>query len=239
VVAVALIVALASTLVPAIRGARTSTVSALADTARRPRRHGTLIRLSRRLPVPLLLGMRLIARRPRRAVLSAASVAVTATGLVAVLAFHTSVHLHSADLAGGLGNPVADRDEQMLMILTVVLVTLAVLNAICAAWATVLDARQASALARALGASPGQVTAGIAAAQVLPAVPGAILGVPLGILLFVAANGGGAKATTVPPAWWLAAAVLGTLVAVTVLAAIPARIGARRPVSPILQSETA
>jgi putative ABC transport system permease protein len=237
VVAVALIVALASTLVPAIRGARTSTVSALADTARRPRRHGTLIRFSRRLPVPLLLGMRLIARRPRRAVLSAASVAVTATGLVAVLAFHTSVHARSGGLAGGLGNPVADRDEQMLTILTVVLITLAVLNAICAAWATVLDARPASALARALGATPQQVTAGVAAAQVLPAVPGALLGIPLGIGLFdVAAQGAG---VVVPPASWLAGAVLGTLVAVAVLAAIPARIGARRPVSPILQSETA
>jgi ABC-type antimicrobial peptide transport system permease subunit len=127
----------------------------------------------------------------------------------------------------------------MLMVLTVVLVALVVLNAICAAWATVLDARHASALARALGATPRQVTAGIAAAQVLPAVPGALLGIPLGILLFVAANGGGPRATSVPPAWWLAAAVLGTLVTVAMLAAIPARIGARRPVSPILQSETA
>jgi putative ABC transport system permease protein len=239
VVAVALVVALASTLVPAIRGARTSTVRALTDTARRPRRHGTLIRLSRRLPVPLLLGLRLIARRPRRALLSAASVAVTATGIVAVLAFHASVHLHSAGLAGGLGDPVVERDEQMLTVLTVVLVALAALNAICAAWATVLDARHAAALARALGATPRQVTEGIAAAQALPAVPGALLGIPLGILLFIAANGGGAKATTVPPAWWLAAAVIGVLVAVAVLAAIPARIGARRPVSPILQSETA
>jgi putative ABC transport system permease protein len=239
VVALALIVALASTLVPAIRGARTSTVRALTDTARRPRRHGTLIRLSRRLPVPLLLGLRLVGRRPRRALLSAASVAVTATGIVAVLAFHASVHLHSAGLAGGLGNPVVERDEQMLTVLTVVLVALAALNAICAAWATVLDARHAAALARALGATPRQVTQGIAAAQALPAVPGALLGIPLGILLFIAANGGGAKTTTVPPAWWLAAAVIGILVAVAVLAAIPALVGARRPVSPILQAETA
>jgi putative ABC transport system permease protein len=239
VVAVALVVALASTFVPAIRGARTSTVRALTDTARRPRRHGTLIRLSRRLPVALLLGLRLVARRPRRALLSAASVAVTATGIVAVLAFHASVRLHSAGLAGGLGNPVVERDEQMLTVLTVVLVALAALNAICAAWATVLDARHAAALARALGATPRQVTEGIAAAQALPAVPGALLGIPLGILLFIAANGGGARTTTVPPAWWLAAAVIGILVAVAVLAAIPARIGARRPVSPILQSETA
>jgi putative ABC transport system permease protein len=237
VVAVALAVALASTLVPAIRAARTSTVSALANAARRPRRHGSLIRLSRRLPVPLLLGMRLIARRPRRAVLSAASVAVTATGIVAVLAFRTTVHLRAPTLGNGLGNPVVDRDEQMLMVLTVVLLALTVLNAICAAWTTVLDARQASALARALGAAPDQVTAGIAAAQVLPAVPGALLGIPLGIGLFAAAAQG--TGVVVPPASWLAAAVLGTLAALAVLAAIPAWIGARRPVSPVLQSETA
>jgi putative ABC transport system permease protein len=154
-----------------------------------------------------------------------------------VLAFHTSVHLRSAGLAGGLGNPVADRDEQILTILTVVLVTLAVLNAVCAAWATVLDARHASALARALGATPQQVTAGIAAAQALPAVPGVLLGIPLGIGLFhVAAQGVG---VVVPPALWLAGVVLGILVAVAVLAAIPAFVGARRPVSPVLQSETA
>ena len=171
------------------------------------------------LPAPLLLGLRLVARRPRRALLSAASVTVTATGIIAVLAFHTSVHLQTAGLAGRLGNPAAGRDEQMLTILTVVLVALAVLNAICTAWATVLDARHSSALARALGATPQQVTAGIAAAQVLPAVPGALLGVPLGILLFAAANGAGAAATTVPPAWWLAAAVLGTLVGIDMLIA--------------------
>jgi putative ABC transport system permease protein len=237
VVAVALAVALASTLVPAIRAARTSTVSALADSARRPRRHGALIRLSRRLPVPLLLGMRLIARRPRRALLSTASVAVTAGGIVAVLAFHATVHLNAATLSNGLGNPMIDRDEQMLTVLTVVLVALAILNAICAAWTTVLDARHSSALARALGATPEQVTAGIAAAQVLPATPGVLLGIPLGIGLYAFAVGG--IGIIIPPVWWLAAAVLGTLAAVAVLAAIPALADARRPVSPILQSETA
>ena len=51
---------------------------------------GRLIALSARLPVPLLLGLRLAARRPRRAVLSAASIAVTVTGIVAVLAFHAT-----------------------------------------------------------------------------------------------------------------------------------------------------
>jgi putative ABC transport system permease protein len=237
VVAVALVVALAATLVPAVRAARTSTVSALASSARQPRRHGTLIRLSRRLPVPLLLGMRLVARRPRRAVLSAASIAVTVTGIIAVLAFHATAREARFGGSNGLISPVVQRDEQMLAVLTVVLIALSVLNAICATWATVLDTRLPAALSRALGATPRQVTAGLCAAQVIPAVPGALLGVPLGIGLFKLANHAGL--TTIPPVWWMAAAVVATLAGVALLAAIPARIGARRPVFEILQSETA
>jgi putative ABC transport system permease protein len=137
----------------------------------------------------------------------------------------------------GLGNPVIDRDEQMLVVLTVVLAALAVLNAACAAWSTVLDTRAASARVRALGATPRQVSAGIAAAQVIPAVPGALLGVPLGIELFTVTSHAGR--VTVPPAWWLAAAVLGTVLAVAALASVPALAGTRRPAAEILQAETA
>jgi hypothetical protein len=106
-----------------------------------------------------------------------------------------------------------------------------------AAWATVLDVRQAPALVRALGASPRQVSPGIVAAQVLPAVPGVLLGIPLGIGLFAAAARG--AGVVVPPASWMAAAVLGTLAAIGVLAAIPARVGTRRPVIVIVRSEKA
>ena len=230
-----LIVALAATLVPAIRAARTSTVGALADAARPPRRRAALIKLAARLPVPLLFGLRLVARRPRRAVLGAASIAVTVTGLVAVVAFHDLAGQKRLGAAAGLGNPIASRDEQMLLVLTVALVTLAALNAIVTAWATVLDARHSTALARALGASPRQVSAGLAAAQVIPALPGAIVGVPLGIGLFAAANGAGQ--VVVPPAWWLAGIVLATLVVVAGLTTIPARIGARSPVAAVLGQE--
>ena len=236
VVAVALAVAMAATLWPAIRAARTSTVSALAASVRRPRRRAGLIRLSRHLPVPLLFGLRLTARRPRRALLSAACIAITMTGVVAVLAFHATADGKLYGQGGGLIDPVIARDTQMLLVDTVVLLALAGLNALFTAWATVLDARRASAVARALGASPGQVTAGVLAAQVLSAIPGVLAGIPLGIALFSAANSGGI--TTVPPAWWLVLAALGTLLAVAALTAIPARIGARQPVAGILQAET-
>ena len=169
--------------------------------------------------------------------LSAASIAVTVAGITAVLAFHATADERKFGGSSGLANPVAIRDEQMLLVLTVMLLTLAALNAIFTAWATVLDARRASALARALGASPRQVSAGLAAAQLLPALPGALLGVPLGIGLFTAANHGGV--VTVPPVAWLVGAVLVCLLAVAGLTAIPARAGARRPVGEVLRSEAA
>jgi putative ABC transport system permease protein len=236
-VAAALAVALASSLVPAARGARTSTVSALADSPRAPGRRARLIALSARLPAPLLLGVRMSARRLRRAVLGAASIAVTSAGIVAVLTFHATVDHDLGPGGGQVGNPVATRDTQMLAVITIVWVALAVLNAVCAAWATVQDSRRSAALARALGASPQQVSAGVAWAQVLPAVPGALLGIPLGLGLFKAADGGGML--TLPPAWWLAAAMLAILVAVAAMASIPALIGARIPASQVLKAETA
>lgn len=237
VVAVALAVALAATLVPAIRAARTSTVRALADAARAPKRRGWLVAISARLPVPLLLGLRLAGRRPRRAVLSAASIAITVTGIVAVLAFHATAGEKRFGGPSGLTDPVAVRDSQVLLVITVALIGLAVLNAVFTTWAAVLEARHSSALTRALGATPQQVTAGLSAAQLLSALPGAIVGVPLGIELFRAANGAGIL--TIPPAWSLIATVLGTLLVVAGLTSIPARIGARRPAGQILQAETA
>jgi putative ABC transport system permease protein len=236
VLAVALAVALAATLVPAIRASRTSTVSALADIARRPRRRRLLVAISTRLPVPLLIGLRLAARRLRRTMLSAASTAITVTGVVTVLAFQATAD-GKRFATPGESNPVIDRDMHALLLLTVVMLTLAVVNAIFTAWVTALDAQHSSALVRAFGATPGQLTAGLAAAQVMPAMLGTLVGVPLGIEFFSAANGAGIL--TIPPTSWLVAVVLGIPLAVALLTAVPARIGARRPVAKVLQAELA
>ena len=233
---VALVVALASTLVPAIRAARMSTVSALADTPRLPKRRDSLIRLSRKLPVPALFGLRLVARRPRRAIFSAASIAVAVMGLVAALAIHAAVDIKFSHFgrSGGLVNPDVPRAEQVLTAVTISLVILAALTVIFAALATVLDARRASAVTLALGATPQQVRAGLVMAQVIPALPGAILGLPLGIGLFKVAGHG---LSGLPPVLWLVAAVLGTVLVVAALTSVPARIGLRRPIAEMLQAE--
>ena len=239
VIGLAIVVALAATLVPAIRASRGSTVAALNDVARPPKRRGALILISSKLPTPALFGLRLVARRPRRSLLSAANVAVTTTGIVAVLAFHAYAdNTLSGAIAltgGGLSNPVVNRDEQMLTIITIMLVALAALNTLFTTWATVLDARHAAALMRALGARSRQVSSGLIVAQVLGALPGVIIGIPLGIGLFKAAVHGG----TLPPVSWLAAAALGTLLAMAALTIVPARLGARQPIAEVLSTEAA
>jgi putative ABC transport system permease protein len=159
-------------------------------------------------------------------------------GLVAALAIHAGVERKFAHLGspGGLVNPDVPRAEQVLTAITISLITLAALTAVFAALATVLDARRASAVTLALGATPRQVRAGLVMAQVLPALPGAILGLPLGIGLFKVAGHG---LNGLPPALWLVAAVLGTVLVVAALTSVPARIGLRRPVAEMLQAEPA
>ena len=62
---------------------------------------------------------------------------------------------------------------------------------------------------------------------------GALAGIAGGYGLFTAANQG-ANASQ-PPDWWLITAVLGTLVSVAGLTAVPARLAARLPIAETLQ----
>jgi putative ABC transport system permease protein len=241
VTAVALGVAVAATVVPAVRAARSSTVNALADAARPPRRTGWLIAISARLPVPLLLALRVAARRPRRVVLGVVSIAITVSGIYVALVLNA--YLTTQPLAARYDDAQVEQLRQVLLVVMVILLSLAAVNAIVITWATVLDNRHSSALARALGATPRDVSAALAAAQVLPALVGAILGVfPGGYALFAAINaitGGDSDRATLPSLWQLLAVVAGTVLVVAALTAVPARLGGRRPVTETLQAELA
>ena len=237
VTAMALGVAVAATLVPALRASRSSTIRALDGSTRPPRRWAGLIALSARLPIPLLLGLRVVARRPRRMVLAVASIAVTVTGIVAALSAHAQLDGQEGPVASSAFDQLrTDRLNSVLMVVTVILVALAVINAIFITWATVLDTRHASALARALGVTPREASAGLAAAQALPALAGAVLGIPAGIALFSAVTPDDAPA---PPLWVLVALVPATAVAIALLTSIPARLAARQPIAEALDAEPA
>jgi putative ABC transport system permease protein len=236
VVAVALAVAAVATVLPAVRGARTSTVAALAEAGRPPKRRPVVTRLSAWLPVSLLLGTRIAARRPRRALLSSASVLVTVAGVVTVLTVHARFN-DGFGAGGDVVNPLEHRVSDVMTVITVALVVLSAVNALLITWATVLDARRSAALTRALGATPGQVSGGLAVAQMLPALIGALVGIPAGLLLYAAVKSGGQM--TYPPAWWLAIVVLATPLVVGALTVIPSRLAARSAVAPVLQAGTA
>jgi putative ABC transport system permease protein len=112
---------------------------------------------------------------------------------------------------------------------------LAAINSLFITWSTAIDARQPLTVARALGATPRQITLGLSAAQVIPALPATIIGIPAGIALVAALSNG--DPITVPVAW-LVAVFLGTLLAVAVLSSIPASLNAHRPVAEILKADS-
>ncbi len=231
-IVLALAIAAAATVAPVVRAATTDTVHALADAAAPPRRRRWRVWLSRRLPTALLIGVRINARRPRRARLVMVNTLVTTTTLVAaVMSQAQNQQFRLGDVE--LPDPRDPRANQALLIVIVVLCVLALINAIVSTWSAVLDARQPLAVARTLGATPAQAGAGLAVAQLLPAILGVVAGVPAGIGLYVTVAVGDGR---YPPDSWLFATGLGVLLAIAVLTAIPAMAVARRPVANSLQS---
>jgi putative ABC transport system permease protein len=169
------------------------------------------------------------------------SIAITVSGLFVALVLNE--FLTNRPPGSGLDIAHAQRMRQVLLVVMVVLFAMAAVNAIFLTWATALDNRHSSALARALGATPRDVSVALAAAQVLPALLGAVLGIfPGGYALFAAITvitGSDSERATLPSLWQLLAVVAATVLVVAALTAVPARLGGRRPVTPTLQAELA
>jgi hypothetical protein len=163
-------------------------------------------------------------------VLGVTSVFVAVSGVVAALC--TQASLDRSDGGSAVNGPL----DQVLLVVSVALVVLAAVNAILIGWTTALDARLSSAIARALGATPEQISTGIATAQLLPALAGALAGVPGGAALFNVLSSAGSVA---PPGWWLVVTVFAAAAAVAVLTYIPCRLAARADVAPLLAADGA
>ena len=188
--------------------------------------------------MPLLLGLRLVARRPRRSVLAAASLTIAVAMIVAAISLQHNIDLRDLQTAstGKLpGSTVADHIIRVVDILTAILVALAAINTIVTTWTTVIDAQRPTALARALGATPRQISTGLATAQLLPAIAAICLGIPAELALYALA--GGQHTTATPPILSLLALIPATLIIIGALTAIPARIGTHRSIAETLQAD--
>ncbi|MFD7061307.1 FtsX-like permease family protein [Streptomyces sp. NPDC059906] len=186
------------------------------------------------LPTSFLLGVRLLARRPGRAVLASAGTAATTLMVTALLTWHAELDVRPDFSRFGPIDVRADQTGQVLLAVTLVLVALSVLNTVLLGWSTAVQARHTLAVARTLGATPGQVTAALCVAQLLPAVPGVAAGVPAGLVLYWLFG-----TQVMPPGAWLLAAALAVLLTVGALTALSARAHTRVPVGRALSAERA
>ncbi len=240
VVVLAVVLVAVASWVPSVRASRLSTTTALADAARTLKRRPRLTTWAALLPVPLLLGLRLDARRFRRTLLAFISVALTTSTIVAVLSVHARESAPPKVAPGQYAipfNPNIAGTDAILQVVTVVLALLAVVNALVITWATSVDSRKPLGVVRVLGATTGQLSRGVSAALLIPTIPGALVGIPLG-LLFVTASSHGSQAT-IPHTSWLIAAFLGTIGAIWLLSTLPARLGARRTALSVLTTDSA
>ncbi len=237
----AMILVALSTVVPTVRAVRASTVRSLANPARPPRRSRLALRLSARLPVPLLLGVRLAARRPGRSILSAAGLSVTVAAVVVALWIQAGISGDTAQVAEALGEHAVTYDKLRLVTYTFIAarIALALVNAVLVAWTTALDNARTAALVRTLGATPRQVTGGLTVAGVLPALGAAVVGIPAGFAVFTtaAAAAGSDRSSPSPAAVGLLALLPATLLLVAVLTAIPSRAAGQQPVIDALRSD--
>ncbi len=220
-----------ATALPAWRAARTSTVRALDDSGHRPRRHPYVVALSAHLPAAGLLGLRLAARRPRRAVLTTLSIAVAVCAAVVVLYAQSSLHAERGN-AGGPADPQVAQLHTVTSALTLLLVIMAAVNLIFVTRASAVDARRVLAVARAVGVTPAEAAAAVGVAQIMPVGLGLALGGAVGTALFHALS---SSTTTTPPTAQLAVLVLGTVILTVALTAIPARLEAHRPIADTLR----
>lgn len=233
-VVLAVLVAVTGAIGPAVRTARTSTVRALADPAHLLTHHPHLNAVTAYLPTPLLLGVRLLARRPGRAALAATGTAATTVMVTALLTFHAELRDRPDFQRFGPVDVRADTTGRVLLAVTLALVVLSTLNTVLLGWSAAVQARRSLTVARTLGATPGQVVTALCVAQLLPAVPGVALGVPTGLGLYRLF---GAQVT--PPGSWLLGAASAILLAIAVLTALPAWSHTRHPAGRTLAAAAA
>ncbi len=244
---------------PALRAARGSTVRSLGTTARPPRPASGLARAASavRLPLPVVMGVRSVTRRPGRALLAGCTVVLGVTMVVAALAMERTFQQAgpAAAVAPGAGpglppvdaalvealDALADqRLRSLVYLFTAVFALLAALNLTVVATFLARDQAGNHAVLRAVGFTRRQTVVSLAVPHAAVAAAGAVVGIPVGLLVFrlsyQAANGG-ADGAAVPPAAWLLLVPLAAAAAGAVLAALPARLLARSPVAVRLSGE--
>jgi putative ABC transport system permease protein len=240
--AVTTAVVVLATVRPALRGVRRSTLRSLASNTRPPHRTGRLMRAITGLPLPLpvWLGLRAANRRRGRFLANTLGLTIGITLLITALALHTGVDaFHRQDLslepdAISRAADIANQDRVSSLGFTVAafLIALALINATVAA----VFAAHDHAIMRTVGATPGQTVTAFLVAQLTACLLACALGIPLGVAFYESSTRGPLGPIGLSLLTYVAT-ILAALTLYGLIAAIPARLLARRPITPQLAYE--
>src|SRR5215475_5916058 len=236
---VAVVVVLLSTVRPAIRGLRHTTLRSLTARARPPRRPARTARLAAALGMPLsgVLGLRSAWRRPSRLVNNAAGLTL-AVALTVVASGFRSIPNPTANTPSGPGTALSGNavdalyhQVQLIVLATaVVLVVLGVINAVIVAAFAARDSARNHATLRAIGATPRQTVVSLVVSQLGACVLAIAVGIPLGLGVWRLIDNGDIPAVSVPVIDLVLVAIATALI-FTAAVSLPAWRLAQRPVA--------
>ncbi len=237
-----------ATVRPALRGVRRSTLRSLASNTRPPHRPGRPVRAITRLPlpVPVWLGLRGANRRRGRFLANTLGLTVGITLLITALALRTGVDTlrqkglppyepDPISLAASIANQA--RASSLGFTVAALLIALALINATVAAVFAAHDHARNHAIMRTIGATPAQTVTAFLVAQLTSCLLACGLGIPLGIAFYESSIRGGVLDPIGLSALTYVATILAALALYGLIAAIPARLLARRPITPQLAYE--
>ena len=247
-VAVTTAVVVLATVRPALRGVRRSTLRSLGSSTRAPRRSGRLMRAITRLPLPLAvrLGLRSANRRRGRFLANTLGLTVGITLIITALALRTGVDtfrqqglsLNDPDPISRAAS-IANQDRMSTLGFTVAafLIALALINAAVAAAFSAHDHARNHAIMRTVGTTPGQTATAFLVANLTACLIACALGIPFGIVFYESSVRGEILEPIGLTVLTYIATSLIALLLYALIAVIPARHLARRPITPQLTYE--
>ena len=204
---VAVVVVLLSTVRPAIRGLRHTTLRSLTARARPPRRPARSARLAAALGMPLsgVLGLRSAWRRPSRLVTNAAGLTL-AVALIVVASGLRSIPNRTAITPSGPGSALSgnavgalyDQIQVIVLATAGLLVVLGIINAVIVASFAARDSARNHAMLRAIGATPRQTVVSLVVSQLGACVLAIVVGIPLGLGVWRLIDNGDLPEVSVP-----------------------------------------
>jgi putative ABC transport system permease protein len=228
----------------------------------RSRLASTVLRASSRPRTTLVLGLKDVASRRGRAIVTVLTVAFAVTITMAVVAaaaateLEAIVHTGSPDAATVTEIPADpsdipnlpvfsstfsdearnDASSDLVSTMQVLVIGVAVLTLLAAAAMTLRERSRELSTLHALGCTPAQLAGASSISQGFLGLIGALLGIPIGLELFSALSSSRVEASA-PPGQVAAIAIAAVAIA-AIAAAIPALVLQRRSTSQALAAET-